>query len=136
MLREFRTFLMRGNIIDLAVAFVAGLVFSAVVNSLVSDVIMQLVAAVVGKPDFSALSVTVNDSVIAYGKTLTALINFLLTMAAVFFFLVKPVNAVTARMAPPADDAPAQRECPECLGEIPAKARRCMHCGIEVLPVA
>jgi large conductance mechanosensitive channel len=134
---EFRDFVMRGNIVDLAVAFIAGVAFSAVVNSLVSDVIMQIVAAVAGKPDFTALSVTLNGSEIRYGAFLTVLINFLLTMAAVFFLLVKPVNALTVRLLGPEDaSAPAQRECPHCLSQVRAAARRCAFCTSDLQPVA
>lgn len=135
MLREFRDFVMRGNIIDLAVAFIAGAAFTALVNSLVADVIMQFVAAIVGKPDFSGLALTLNDSEIRWGAFLTVLINFVLTMAAVFFLLVKPVNAVTARLLKPSDAAPANRECPECLSEVPAAARRCRACTTQLTPV-
>jgi large conductance mechanosensitive channel len=133
-IKEFREFLLKGNIIDLAVAFIAGVAFATVVNSLVSDVIMQLVAAIVGKPDFTALTFTINDSEIRWGAFLTALINFVLTMGAVFFFLVKPVNAMTAKFAKPAD-GPTNRECPECLAEVPAKARRCQYCTTQLTPV-
>ncbi len=136
MIREFRDFLMKGNIIDLAVAFIAGVAFSAVIASLVNDVIMQFVAAIVGKPDFSSLSFTLNDSEIRYGAFLTVLINFVLVMGAVFFFLVKPVNAMTAKFAAPADGAPTNRECPECLAEVPAKARKCQFCASALTPVA
>jgi large conductance mechanosensitive channel len=136
-LREFRDFVMRGNIVDLAVAFIAGVAFSAVVNSLVKDVIMQIVAAVVGEPDFSSLTLVVNGSEIRYGTFLTVLTNFLLTMAAVFFLLVKPVNALTLRLTGPEDDAgPAQRECPQCLSQVHAAARRCAYCTSELQPVA
>ena len=134
MIKEFRDFLMRGNIIDLAIAFIAGTVFSAVVTSLVDDVIMQLVAAIVGKPDFSGLIFELNGAEIRYGAFLTVLINFLLVMAAVFFFLVKPVNAMTARFAS-SDDEVTNRECPSCLGEVPAKATRCQFCTSELTPV-
>lgn len=137
MLREFREFVMRGNIVDLAVAFIAGVAFSAVVNSLVSDVIMQVVAAVFGEPDFRGLSSTVNGSEIRYGVFLTVFINFLLTMAAVFFLLVKPVNALTERLAEPGDeDTPTHRECPECLSDVRAAARRCPHCTSQIVPSA
>lgn len=136
MIREFRDFLMKGNIIDLAVAFIAGVAFSAVIASLVNDVIMQLVAAIVGKPDFSSLSFTINESVIRYGAFLTVLINFVLVMAAVFFFLVKPVNAMTAKFAAPEDGSPTNRECPECLAEVPSKARKCRFCASTLTPVA
>jgi large conductance mechanosensitive channel len=136
MLKEFREFLLRGNIIDLAVAFISGVAFSAVVASLVNDVILQFVAAVVGKPDFSALSVTLRGSEIRYGQFLTVVVNFVLTMGAVFFFLVKPVNALTRRLVPPATDEPALRECDECLAEVPAKARRCRFCASPLTPAA
>jgi len=134
MLREFRDFLMRGNIVDLAVAFVAGAVFSALVHSLVTDVIMQLVAAVVGTPSYEGLSFTLNGSEIRYGAFLTALVNFVLTMGAVFFFLVKPVNALTERMKPAVESGPTNRECTECLAEVPVKARRCRFCTSELTP--
>lgn len=138
MLKEFRDFLMRGNIVDLAIAFIAGVTFTALVQSLVNDVIMQAVAVLFGKPDFSGLTVTLNGSVIRYGSFLTALINFVLTMGAVFFFLVKPINAATARFTTTGgdDDAPSMRECPECCSDIPARARRCSHCTAEVAPAA
>lgn len=129
MLREFRAFLMRGNVVDLAVGLIAGAVFGAVVNSLVKDVLMQVVAAIVGQPDFSRLHLTMRDTEIRYGAFLTAVLNFALTMAAVFFFVVKPINAVVARVLPPEEHAHAdQRECPECLAEIPSAARRCRFC--------
>ena len=135
MLKEFRDFLMKGNIIDLAVAFIAGVAFSAVVTSLVNDVIMQFIAAVVGKPDFSALTVTLNDSAIRYGNFLTVLINFVLVMGAVFFFVVKPVNAMTEKFVKP-EAGPTSRECPECLAEVPGAARRCRYCASVIVPVA
>lgn len=137
MIQEFRAFLLKGNIIDLAVAFIAGVAFSAVVQSLVNDVIMQLVAAIVGKPDFSAFTLTINDSVIRYGSFLTVLVNFVLTMAAVFFFLVKPINTLIASRASSTEsDEPVLRECPECLAEVPAKARRCQQCASQLTPAA
>lgn len=134
MIKEFREFLLKGNIVDLAVAFIAGVAFSAIVTSLVNDVIMQIVAAVVGKPDFSALTFTLNDTAIRYGAFLTAFINFLLVMGAVFFMIVKPVNAMTAKFAKPAE-GPENRECPECLAEVPAAARRCQFCTGTLTPV-
>ncbi len=135
MIGEFRTFLLKGNIVDLAVAFIAGIVFNAVVQSLVNDVIMQVVAAVFGEPDFTRLTLTVNESEIRYGAFLTALVNFVLTMAAVFFFLVKPVNAATERFEDPEPaQGPSQRECPECLSEVPARATRCRFCTTTLEP--
>jgi large conductance mechanosensitive channel len=100
MIREFKEFLMRGNIVELAVAFVMGLAFAAVVNSLVNDLVMPLIAMVIGKPDFSALTFTINDAVFRYGAFITAAIQFLAVAAAVFFFVVKPLNALMARRKP------------------------------------
>ena len=136
MLREFRTFLLRGNIVDLAIGIIAGIVFGAVVTSLVNDVIMQLVAVVVGKPDFSRLVVHMNGTPVRYGAFLTAVLNFVLTMGAVFFFIVKPINHVTEKARPSESEQATQRECPACLTEVPAKATRCRACTIELTPVA
>jgi large conductance mechanosensitive channel len=96
-LKEFRDFLFRGNIIELAVAFVMGLAFAAVVNSLVSNLVMPIVAMIIGKPDFSSLTFTINDAVFRYGAFITDVIQFIAIAAAVFFFIVKPVQAMTAR---------------------------------------
>lgn len=136
MLKEFRDFLMQGNIVALAVAFIAGVAFNGVVASLVNDVIMQIVAAIVGKPSFSDLSFSLNDTPILYGSFLTVLINFVLTMGAVFVFIVKPMEAVTERMKKPVEGAPVVRECPSCLGEVPSKATRCQFCTSDLTPVA
>ena len=131
MFKGFRQFLMRGNVIDLAVAVVIGAAFGAVITSFVTDVLTPLIAAVAGKPDFSALAVTVNGSQVFYGKFLNALISFLMIAAAVYFFMVAPVNAWEARrkrgQAPP---DPTTKQCPECLSEIPIAAKRCAHCAI------
>jgi large conductance mechanosensitive channel len=110
MLAEFRDFLLRGNIVDLAVAFVLGLAFAAVVNSLVDDLITPLIAMVVGKPDFSDLTFTINDAVFRYGAFLTALLQFIAIAAAVFFFVVKTVNAALARFRSPAEEGPPDEE--------------------------
>ncbi|MDQ3874405.1 MAG: large conductance mechanosensitive channel protein MscL [Actinomycetota bacterium] len=98
MLREFRDFLFRGNIIELAVAFVMGVAFAAVVNSLINNLVMPLIAAIIGKPDFSDLTFTINDAVFRYGAFITALVQFVAIAAAVFFFIVKPVQAMLARL--------------------------------------
>lgn len=130
MLKGFRDFIMRGNVVDLAVAVIMGVAFGAVVTSLVTNVITPLIAAIFGKPDFSALTVSINGSVIAYGSFLNAVISFLLVAIAVYFFIVAPMNALkklTARGAAPAD--PTTRQCPECLSTIPIAARRCAHCA-------
>jgi large conductance mechanosensitive channel len=97
MLREFKEFLFRGNIIELAIAFVMGVAFAAVINSLVENLVMPVIAAIIGKPDFSDLTFTINDAVFRYGAFLTAVIQFVAVAAAVFFFVVKPVDAMLAR---------------------------------------
>ncbi len=104
MFKELRDFLMRGNIVDLAVAFVIGVAFAAVVGSLVGSLIMPLVAMIIGKPDFSGLTFTVNDAVFSYGAFITSVVNFVAIAAAVFFFVVKPMQAITARVRKPADE--------------------------------
>ena len=126
--REFKQFLLRGNVVDLAVGVVMGAAFGAIVNSLVGDMITPLIAAIVGNNDFSELYFTINGSRFAYGTFINALVSFLTIGTAIFFFVVKPVNALLARSrdAPPAD--PTTKKCPECLSEIPLHARRCAHC--------
>jgi large conductance mechanosensitive channel len=129
MFKGFRQFIMRGNVIDLAVAVVIGAAFTGVVTALVTNIITPLIAAIVGKPDFSALTLTINGGVISYGLFLNAVISFLLVAAAVYFFMVAPMNAWKARAArnaAPAD--PTSKKCPECLSEIPIAARRCAFC--------
>jgi large conductance mechanosensitive channel len=134
LLKEFRAFLMRGNLVDLAVGVVVGVAFGAVVNALVKDLITPIVAALAGKHDFSALSFTINGSHFLYGDFINAVITFVSVSAAVFFFVVKPVNVLTARWKtePSADET--VRACPECLSEIPRAARRCSFCTVEVAP--
>ena len=129
MFKGFRQFILRGNVLDLAVAVVLGAAFGAVVTALVKDLITPLIAAIVGKPDFSAITFTVNGSKFPIGDFINALISFLLIAAAVYFFVVLPVNALLARIhrgeAPP---DPTTKKCPECLSEIPIAARRCSEC--------
>ncbi len=98
MLKEFKDFLFRGNIVELAVAFVMGLAFAAVVNSLVNNLVMPIVAMIIGKPDFGDLTFTINDAVFRYGAFITDVIQFVAIAAAVFFFIVKPVQSMLARM--------------------------------------
>ena len=133
MLQGFKKFLFRGNVVDLAVAVVIGAAFGAVVTSLVTNIFTPVIAAAVGKPDFSDLSITVNNSKIMYGVFLNALLAFLLIAIAVYFFVVAPMNAYTDRrrrgQAPP---DPTTKKCPECLSEIPIAARRCAFCGTVV----
>jgi large conductance mechanosensitive channel len=128
MLREFKAFILRGNVVDLAVGIVIGLVFAAVVSALVRDLLTPLIAAIVGKPDFSQLTFTVNNSRFLYGDFVNFVLAFLLTAAAVFFFVVKPINMLTARARREPPPEPDTTKCPECLSVIPAAARRCAYC--------
>jgi large conductance mechanosensitive channel len=132
LLAEFKSFLLRGNLVDLAVAIVIGVAFGAVVDALVKDIVTPIIAAIAGKPDFSNLAFTIHRSRFLYGDFINALITFLSVAAAIFFFVVKPVNALTARYrrVPPPD--PSIKKCPECLSDIPAEARRCAFCTAEV----
>jgi large conductance mechanosensitive channel len=129
MLKGFRDFVLRGNVVDLAIAVVIGAAFGAVVTALVADIITPLIAAIVQKPDFSYLILTVNGGKIKYGEFLNALISFLLIAAAVYFFCVVPVNALLNKFKKPVPATPpATKTCPECLSDIPAAAKRCSHC--------
>lgn len=135
MLKGFKQFLLRGNVIDLAVAVVIGGAFGAVVTALVTDLITPLIAAIGGKPDFSAIKFTVNGSTFPIGHFINAIIAFIMVAAAIYFFVVVPMNTVMARMrrgeAPP---DPTTKTCPECLSTIPIKARRCAFCTSPVGP--
>jgi len=132
LLKEFRTFVLRGNLVDMAVGIVIGIAFAALVSSFVADLITPIIAAIAGKHDFSSLAFTIHKSRFLYGDFINAVIAFLSIAAAVFFFVVKPVNAIAERRAKsPAEDDPA-RACPECLSEIPKAAKRCAFCTAEV----
>jgi large conductance mechanosensitive channel len=134
MLKEFREFILRGNLVDLAVAVVIGTAFGAVVTAFVKDLVTPLIAAVGGKPDFADLSFTINDSRFMYGDFLNVILAFVIIAAVIFFFVVKPVNALMARYQPaPAVDVKT-RECPECMSDIPIAASRCAFCTTEVGP--
>ncbi len=128
-MKGFKQFLLRGNVVDLAVGVVIGAAFGAVVTAFVKDLLTPLIAAIVKQPDFAQFTFTVNGSKFLYGEFVNALISFLLIAAAVYYFVVLPVNALVARMrkAPvPAD--PTTKKCPECLSEVPIDARRCAFC--------
>lgn len=127
MLKDFKNFIMRGNVVDLAVAVVIGAAFGAVVNSLVKDIITPLIGAIIGQPDFSSLSITINDSQLMYGNLLNAVITFLSVATAVFFLVIQPINKLS-KITKKDNKEDLTLQCPECLGEIPAKAKRCMHC--------
>jgi len=126
MLKGFRDFILRGNVVDLAVAVIIGGAFGAIVNSLVKDLITPLIAAIVGKPDFSALVLHVHGGAITYGNFLNAAISFLLIGSAVYFFMVLPMQYVMRRITAPA--AVTTKPCPECLSDIPLSATRCKFC--------
>jgi large conductance mechanosensitive channel len=129
MIDEFKQFLLRGNVVDLAVGVVIGASFSTLVAALVKGLITPLIAAIAKVPDFSMLTFTLNGSQFMYGEFINALVSFLLVAATVFFIIIKPMNLLIERASkePPAD--PTDKKCPECLSEIPIAARRCAHCG-------
>ncbi len=129
MLKGFRDFILRGNVVDLAVAVVIGGAFGAIVTALVTDIINPLIAAIVHKPDFSALVLNVNGGKIMYGLFLNALVSFILIAATVYFFVVVPLNKLMARFKPAPAEPPAMKPCPECLSDIPLAAKRCSHCA-------
>jgi large conductance mechanosensitive channel len=134
-MKDFKEFLLRGNLVDMAVGIVIGVAFAAVVTALVADLITPLIAAIGGKPNFAELSFTVNRSHFLYGAFVDALITFLVIALVVFYLVIKPVNALMARRrTEPAVDTTV-RKCPECLSEIPIEARRCAFCTAEVAPV-
>jgi large conductance mechanosensitive channel len=132
---EFKQFLLRGNVIDLAVAIVIGTAFAALVQAAVADLLTPLVAAIFGQPDFSALTFTVNGSTFRYGHFLNVLIAFVTIAFVVFFFVVKPINRLMELSRRRESPDPSTRKCPECVSEIPIDARRCAFCTSEVAPV-
>ena len=129
MLRDFKAFLLRGNVVDLAVAVVIGAAFGAVITSLVRDLLTPIIALIFGKPNFSNLSFTINSSHFLYGDFLNYLIAFLSVAAAVFFFVVQPVNALMRRHKTEPDVESETRACTECLSDIPRQARKCAFCA-------
>ncbi len=132
MLREFRAFILRGNLVDLAVAVVIGTAFTAVVNAFVKDIITPLIAAIGGKTNFGNLAFTINGSRFAYGDFLNAALTFVIVAAVMFFLVIKPVNVLLdAMQTEPEVDSPT-RPCPECLSQIPRAASRCAFCTTEV----
>ena len=128
MLGEFKQFVLRGNVIDLAVAVVVGAAFGAVVTSLVENIITPIIAAIGGQPDFAGLTFEVNGSVFRYGAFLNAVIAFLIIALVVFFLVVKPMNALLTRMRTEPSPDPLTTKCPECLSEVQVGARRCPFC--------
>jgi large conductance mechanosensitive channel len=127
MIKGFRDFILRGNVIDLAVAVIIGAAFGAITKSFVEDIITPLIAAVIGKPDFSYLNLTIEKTPIRYGNFLNSVIYFFIIAFVIYFFLVLPVQKLLARIKGP--EAVANKTCPECLSEIPLAARRCKFCA-------
>ena len=128
MLKEFKQFLLRGNVVDLAVGVIIGAAFSTVVTAIVSDLLTPLISSIAKIPDFSSFYFTINESKFMIGHLINAIISFLLVATTIFFFIVKPMNMLIARSrkGPPAD--PTTKKCKECLSEIPLQAKRCSHC--------
>lgn len=133
MLKEFKQFLFRGNVVDLAVGVVVGAAFGTVVSALVSDFITPLIAAIAKVPDFSGLLFTINGSNFMYGHFVNALISFILVATTIFFFVVKPMNMLVSRSHKESPADPTTKKCGECLSEIPIGAKRCSFCT-QVLP--
>jgi large conductance mechanosensitive channel len=132
-MKGFRTFLMRGNLIELAVAVVIGTAFTAIVTAIVKDLITPLIAAIGGKPDFGKLQFSVHNSTFGYGDFINALVSFLIIAAVVYFLIVAPIAQITARLT--RNKAATERDCPECLSAIPIAATRCKYCTAVVIPV-
>ena len=137
MLKGFRDFILRGNVVDLAVAVIIGAAFGAVVTALTTDIITPLLAAIVGKPSFGSLILTVNGGKVLYGDFLNAVIDFVLKASVVYFFIVIPLNYLLAKVKGPVVTAPASTKvCSECLSDIPVAAKRCKFCGEPVVVLA
>jgi len=133
-INEFKKFLLRGNVADLAVAVVIGIVFGAVISAFVADLLTPLIAAIFGKPDFSALTFTINNSVFEYGDFINVVITFVIVALVVFFFVVRPMNSLISRSRKEPSPDPTTRKCPECTSEISIDARRCPFCTSQVTP--
>lgn len=129
MIKEFKQFLLRGNVVDLAVGVVVGASFGAVVTSIVSDILTPFIGAIAKVPDFSGLYFVLNDSKFMYGHFLNAIISFLLVTGSIFFFVVKPINIMISRSKKDIANNPTTKKCKECLSDIPLEAKRCSHCA-------
>jgi large conductance mechanosensitive channel len=134
MLSGFKQFILRGNVVDMAVGVVIGAAFGGVVTALTKDLLTPLIAAIVGKPDFSSVSFAIHGTPFPVGDFINACVSFLLIAGAIYFFVVTPINALVSRMRKaPAPADPTTKKCPECLSEIPIDARRCAHCAQPVI---
>ncbi len=136
MIKGFRDFILRGNVVDLAIAVVIGAAFSAVVNAFVTGIVTPLIAAIVGKPSFNELTFTIGKGVFLYGTVLTALISFVSVAAVLYFFVVQPMNIIQERLKPGKPVDSPTRSCPECISDIPREATRCAFCTAQVTPAA
>jgi large conductance mechanosensitive channel len=134
-LNEFKTFILRGNVVDLAIAVVIGAAFSGVVNALVNDIIMPIISIIGGKPNFDQYYWVINGSQIMVGSFLTALVSFVIIAAVIFFLVLQPINALMARRKTELPADPTTRDCPYCVSSIPIQATRCPFCTSEVAPV-
>ena len=128
MLKGFREFVLRGNVVDLAIAVIIGAAFTGVVNSLVADVFNPLIAATIGKPDFSSVVLHVGSGTIKIGSFFNAVVSFLIIAFVVYFFIVLPTAKIMARFKPPVVEAPVTKKCAQCKSDIPIDATRCAHC--------
>jgi large conductance mechanosensitive channel len=129
MLDGFKKFILRGNVVDLAVGVVIGAAFGGVVTAFTKDLLTPLIAALVGKPDFSSVGFKIGETAFPVGDFINAVVSFLLVAGAVYFFVVLPLNALMARINPAKEAAPTTKPCPECLSDIPIEAKRCAHCA-------
>ncbi len=134
MIKGFRAFILRGNVIELAIAVVIALAFNAVISAIVKDLLTPLIAAIFGSPNFSTLTFTIHNSQFDYGDVINALISFLIIAAVIYYAIVVPMNFAAARRAKP--EEVTTRECPECLSAIPKAAHRCSFCGERITPAA
>lgn len=132
MLKDFKQFILRGNVVDLAVGVVIGAAFGSVVTALVKGLITPFIAAIIKAPDFSGLTFTINDSIFLYGEFINAVVSFLIIASAIFFFVVTPINALVAKTRKEAPLDPTTKKCPFCLSEIPIDAKKCAHCTSEL----
>ena len=130
--KDFKEFLLRGNLVDLAVGVVIGIAFTAVITALVGDLITPLIAAIGGKPDFGQLSFHINGSTFKYGDFINAVITFVIIAAVVFFLVVKPVNALMKRYRTEPDVEQTTKDCPRCLSSIPIGASKCAFCTADL----
>ena len=133
MLDGFKKFILRGNVIDLAVGVVIGAAFGGVVTAFTKDLLTPFIAALVGKPDFSSVGFKIGETAFPVGDFINAVVSFLLVAGAVYFFVILPLNALMARLNPAKEAAPTTRPCPECLSDIPIEAKRCAHCAQPVV---